>query len=867
MHSRVSTFQRTLTFLTISKIAERVPEQQVDTTNIKIPRNITLADPDFHRPGPIDVLLGSGAALSLLSIGQINLSPPHGPDLYIQKTRLGWVIGGSPPTSSQGRCLNYHSNKTLQSSLTRFWEIEEGPQVQILSKANEYCEFHFMQHVSRRADGRYVVALPFNDKVTQLGESRSRALKRLESLERKLQRDAALKKDYHAVIEEYLHLGHMVKVPLEQLTSGGYYLPHHGVMKITSETTKLRVVFDGSATTSTGISLNDALHIGPRVQDDLLDILLRFRIHEYVITGDIEKMYRQFIVRDEDKKYQRILWRDSDDKVHTYELQTVTFGLSAAPYLAMRCLVQLAHDEGHKFPAAAKILLRDFYVDDLLTGASTEEEAILIREELRQLLNLAGLNIRQWAANRETLLQGLHEESINKKLHLGESTTLKTLGIMWDSSNDSISYQVKVDFGAPRVTKRLITSEIAKIYDPLGLLGPVIIVAKMLLQRIWTIKVGWDESLPMDIHTEWHQFYQQLSLLNNVVFHRKVLANASSRIELHGFCDANEKAYGACLYIRSMDESGEICTELLLAKSKVAPLKTQTLPRLELCGALLLTALIITARRALQVEIDRTVLWTDSTIVLHWLKTSPHTLKTFVANRVSEIQTKTDIAEWRHIPTQDNPADLISRGQHPEEFLQPSIWQHGPEWLRQEESVWPIQNIPFHEEIPEQKTVTCLSTTAMDINILNRFSSWERMKRVIARCLRWRKSNTESGHITATELKEAHDKIIRLLQQTHFAKELRVLSSNNPNVGGKLQRLTPFIDKTGILRVGGRLKHSMMPFPQRHPIILPKSHITRLIITAEHRAHLHAGVQNTLYAIRRRYWPIDGRNQRFYSEG
>ncbi|XP_076385750.1 uncharacterized protein LOC143264103 [Megachile rotundata] len=180
IQSRINDYQRTLTFLTIPKIADLVPDQPVNTQSLKIPKNIKLADPTFHRPGPIHVLLGSGAALSLLSIGQINLSPPNGPDLYLQKTRFGWVIGGSPSTTSQGRCLTYHSNKTLQSSLTRFWEIEEGPQVQILSKTDEYCESHFTQHITGRADGRYVLALPFNDKVTQLGESRSRALKRLE---------------------------------------------------------------------------------------------------------------------------------------------------------------------------------------------------------------------------------------------------------------------------------------------------------------------------------------------------------------------------------------------------------------------------------------------------------------------------------------------------------------------------------------------------------------------------------------------------------------------------------------------------------------------------------------------------------------
>ncbi|XP_076549271.1 uncharacterized protein LOC143308200 [Osmia lignaria lignaria] len=572
-------------------------------------------------------------------------------------------------------------------------------------------------------------------------------------------------------------------------------------------------------------------------------------------------MYRQFFVRKEDRKYQRILWRDNTNRICTYELKTVTFGLSAAPYLAVRCLTQLAQDEGHKFPHAAEVLLRDFYVDDALTGASTIEEALSLREDLTLLLRSAGLNIRQWATNHKALLKGLPEQSINKKLHLGESSTLKTLGIVWKSSEDSITYEVKTQTVTTHITKRLISSEIAKIYDPLGLLGPVIINAKILLQRLWSIKVDWDESLPMDIHTEWMNYYKQLPLLNNIIFSRKTIIDSPTKLEWHGFCGASEKAYGACLYIRSTNASGHTHTELLFAKSKVAPLKTQSIPRLELCGALLLTSLINTANNALHVEIHHTTLWTDSTIVLSWLRTSPHLLKTFVANRVAEIQTKTDITNWRHVPTTDNPADLISRGQAPKEFLQPSIWHHGPEWLAREESFWPTDNVPLCETVPEQKTVVCLTTTSIDTSVFDNYSSWGKMQRIVARCLRWKKTNTNKGSLTVSELKNAHDILIKILQGIHFSKELRCISNKEPEIGGKLQRLNPFIDKDGILRVGGRLKHSSIPFSQRHPIILPKTRVTSLMIEAEHRAQLHTGVQNTLYAVRRRYWPIDGRSQ------
>ncbi|XP_033361876.1 uncharacterized protein LOC117240109 [Bombus vosnesenskii] len=421
----------------------------------------------------------------------------------------------------------------------------------------------------------------------------------------------------------------MTKVNDNHSDDNGYYLPHHGVTKASSQTTKLRVVFDGSAPT---------------------------------------------------------------------------------PYLAIRCLKQLAEDEGHRFPRAAQVLQRDFYVDDALTGAETKDEALTLRTELTNLLQLAGLNIRKWASNDNDLLHGLSLEETNHQHFLGDSQTLKTLGVLWNSSDDSILYSVEVKPTPSRVTKRIISSEIAKIYDPLGLLAPVIVRAKMLLQRIWSSKIDWDESLPIELHTEWERYYAQLPLLNNVRFPRKAIIESAMEIELHGFCDASEKAYGACIYLRTLNTNGRVWTQLLTAKSKVAPLKCQTIPRLELSGALLLTSLMSTIQQALSHKITRTIYWTDSTIVLHWLNTSPHTLKTFVANRVSEIQTKTSIRDWRHVPTDDNPADLISRGQTPEEFLRPTIWQHGPAWLYQSEGYWPTWALTPQIEVPEQKGAICLST-------------------------------------------------------------------------------------------------------------------------------------------------------------
>ncbi|XP_015437418.1 PREDICTED: uncharacterized protein LOC107192626 [Dufourea novaeangliae] len=348
--------------------------------------------------------------------------------------------------------------------------------------------------------------------------------------------------------------GHMSEVNASHDT-GNFYLPHHAVIKPSSTTTRVRVVFDASAKSSSGLSLNDVLMTGPTIQDDLFALLIRFRTYTYVLTGDIEKMYRQFNVQPKDRRYQRILWRDDDGYIKTYELNTITFGISSAPYLAIRCLQQLAEDEKSDAPIAANVLKRDLYVDDLLTGANMFDQALRLRNEIIDILKRGGLNIRKWASNESQLLTGLPKEQIHPKF-FGDSS-IKTLGISWDTHNDDVVYRVDPNFDT-RVTKRTILSTISKIFDPLGLLAPVIITAKILIQKLWRLELNWDESLPNDLHTEWTTFMQDFLTLDKVSFPRNVSQRAVVRNELHGFCDASERAYGACIYLRTIDETGKI---------------------------------------------------------------------------------------------------------------------------------------------------------------------------------------------------------------------------------------------------------------------------------------------------------------------
>ncbi|XP_015122308.1 uncharacterized protein LOC107044789 [Diachasma alloeum] len=536
-----------------------------------------------------------------------------------------------------------------------------------------------------------MVALPFNELKDQLGSSRAQALRRFFSLERRLKTNPDLWQEYSKVIEEYEQLGHMKKVENER--EEGFYLPHHAVLKLSSMTTKVRVVFDGSAKSSTKFSLNDALMIGPTIQDDIFSLVLRFRLPKFVFTGNIEKMYRQVLVRPEDRKFQRIIWRcqPTDKEVSVYELQTVTFGLAPAPYLATRCLHQLAGDEREKFPLASKLLKRDLYIDDVLSGADSLEETINLRDEPIEILRCGGFNLRQCASNSPMVLQGLPDCTVNLKLLGGADPKLKTLGVHWDSQQDVIVYTVNPIATKDVITMRTIASDVARIFDPLGLLNPVITHTKIIQQELWRLKLDWDDSVPHEVSTKWRDFASQLPLLNDLRFQRHIFIPNAEFIELPGFSDASEKAYGACIYLRSVDTSGKSDIHLWCAKSRIIPLKSsQTIPRLELCAAEILTDLYTTVKRATDIKPTREFFWTDSMITLQWIHKSPHILETFIANRVAKIQQRTDPYDWRHVRTYDNPADAVSRGELPVDFMQNSLWQHGPQWLTGGEDTWPF---------------------------------------------------------------------------------------------------------------------------------------------------------------------------------
>ena len=302
---------------------------------------------------------------------------------------------------------------TLDQQLEKFWNQEEIIKPQISYNNDNYCEEYFLKTVKRNEEGRFIVRLPQDPNIS-LGDSRTGALRRLQSLERRLENYQSLKEEYHDFLKKYHKLGHMTLLDSDSISEDQetYYIPHHPVIRESSLTTKLRVVFNASANYSNGISLNTKLFPGPKLQQDLVDLTVRFRGFQYVMTADITKMYRQILVSEEDRPLQLILWRDKpENPERTFSLNTVTYGTSSAPFLAMRCSKQLAQEEGKEFPLATKAVMNDFFMDDLLTGSDTIEEAAKLCQQLLRLLLRGQFPLRKWSSNDLRVLENLPKEN------------------------------------------------------------------------------------------------------------------------------------------------------------------------------------------------------------------------------------------------------------------------------------------------------------------------------------------------------------------------------------------------------------------------------------------------------------------------
>ncbi len=767
------------------------------------------------------------------------------------------------------------------------------------------AEAHFVRMHHRSQDGRFIVRLPFKPGTSgaDLGLSRAQAARRFEHL-----RTRRLTPAYRQFMEEYSSLGHMM--PRSPDVTPRYFIPHHPV----HHGGKLRVVFDASAKTSSGLSLNDLLLVGPTIQPDLCTILLAFRKYPVAMKADIVKMYRQVRVDPRDVGFQTILWLDGHEQIREFLLSTVTYGISAAPFLAIRCLFQLATEGEREFPLAAEVIRRSFYVDDVLTGVDSASEAAELAKQLQTLLLRGQFRLSKWAASVSSLSGVIEVSDSSGPVALCEDTT--ALGILWEPRGDVLSIRIPPAPSCALPTKSGVLSYIASIFDPLGLLAPATVRGKLLMQDLWRTTSTWQTPLSPAAAARFQGYCLDLQALSSFSVPRWTGQDSKSDVQYVGFADASERACAACVFVR-VRQGADIKLRLLCAKTQVAPVKTVSLPRLELMACLLLAKLMRMVLRAHHQDSPRALLFSDSEIVLSWLAKPAATWRCFVANRVAKIQGLFPESQWHHIPGNVNPADLATRGLSAGELLDAHVWWGGPPSFGSVE-IPPSPGVNFFrdEALSEQRpgvvaAVPCAAQVHPWFAITNDF---HRLLRIIAHvvhvCGNFRRallsrekspphkrrrrapnaplavvtrsraagvgagvsrvaptgvsSDTTRALIVGLSPKDfarARLTLTRLAQGDRFGEWIDALSKNSdmkfPKSRAWIASLAPFLDVDGVLRVGGRLRYADLPFDARHQFLLPTRHPWFEMWVAQlHADYFHAGPTLILNTIRRSHWPV-----------
>ena len=638
---------------------------------------------------PIGLLLGMNYP-ELIQPLEIKPAPDNAPGKpFGVRTTFGWTMCGGSSSSRAARNktvfkINLKSDTEILRVLERdFQDIEQD-------KSMSQEDIKFLQTLEsgtiQSQQGNYILPLPFK-RNPDLPNNRSQAEKRLTLLMKKLQADKGYSQEYVKFMNDFILAGHPEQVPQDELAKhvGVWYLPHFGVRH--PQKKKLRVVFDASARFK-GAALNDFLHTGPDHMNSLLGILLRFRREPIAFTCDIQQMFHNFLVTPQHRDYLRFLWTNDDPKIiQEFRMKVHLFGATSSPGVATFGLRKVAEDYRNISTEATRFLKDDFYVDDGVTSVSTPQEAKELIKAATTICTKANIRLHKFTCNNEEVLSTVpisERKEVSKSIDIFKDSLYceRTLGMEWNICSDTFHYTTPTS--AKPATRRGILSTIARIYDPIGFVSPIVLKGKQILQQITMANQSWDQLLNPSVKLEWDKWYAGLSNLPLLKIKRCFKPSEEVKVtELHHYSDASLQGYGACSYLRQITKDGKVSCSLLLAKARVTPLKTQTIPRLELQGAVIATRLATTLRKELKIKIDSEFFWTDSKITLGYIANDAKRFHMFVANRVQEIKQTTTPQQWHHVLSNDNPADLVSRGATVLELSQKSIWFDGPTYLQQ----------------------------------------------------------------------------------------------------------------------------------------------------------------------------------------
>ena len=774
-------------------------------------------------------------------------------------------------------------------------------------------------NIHKNEKGNWEMPLPFKTDNVTLPNNRDQCLKRLLGIKRKLLKNSKTLKHYTEFMQKIFDKNHASPVPLEELkTSAGkvWYLPHFDIYHPKKQD-QIRIVFDCSAVFQDQ-SLNKHLLQGPDMMNGLVGVLSRFRKEEIAVTCDIEQMFHSFHVNPEHRDFLRFLWfkdNDLNGQICEYRMNVHLFGAVSSPGVANFGLRATAETGREQFgQAAAEFLQQDFYVDDGLKSFATPEDAIDVISKTKAMCSAASLRLHKFASNSKAVLEAMPADDRSKDLkdldlRHDVLPVQRSLGTYWCIETDTIGFRIELK--DKPLTRRGILSTVCSVYDPLGIVAPVILVGKQLLQELCHDGIEWDDPVPSHVHSQWEKWRSELPLLEKITIARCVKPPSFGEpvvTELHSFSDASDVGLGQVTYLRLVNNLNQVHVSFLMGKARVAPLKPMSTPRRELTAAVISVNVSSMLSRELKYEDPVQVFYTDSSVVLGYVRNEAKRFHTYVGNRVHHIRDRSEPQQWHYVASMINPADIASRGTTPKQLSEHESWFKGPSFLW-ENNVTILNSNPLPDldpedaEVRKEKSVSLISNKVsyqgkepnsfpkvLEQERFKHSSSLSRLKRnivLIQRMIEKNRPNQQfnwrpvSGPPMVKEMCLAEEVILKSVQFWNFNEEIQVLQNlsgedrmfqnrQNAHTRNKklkqtssLFRLDPFLDEKGVLRVGGRLQKAALAYEIKHPIIIPKkSHLTELLIRHYHNQEQHhQGCGMTHNAVRQAgYWIISGRS-------
>ncbi|KAL7071027.1 hypothetical protein ACQ4LE_009907 [Meloidogyne hapla] len=819
-----------------------------------------------------DILLGLADVLNIVE--NIEKLPEQ---RFLINTKVGPIICGKAKIKENELERENHyvlsvENKEIEKIEEKdFWNLEtigiKDPGLTIPD--DEIAWKQFRDSINQLPDGRYEVGWPWrieSKKILQTNFGVS--LGRLRSLWKKYRENTEVLETIDKTIKEQLDLN-MIEIAPKDTQNIVHYLPHQPVFKSSSSFTKLRVVFDaGSGKTP----LNNELLRGAVLLPQLPGILIRTQMFNNLLIADIAKAFLQIQLRQEDRDVTRFLWvkdikhQPEYQNLISYRFTRVLFGVISSPFLLIATI--LHHLEKIKSPLSEEIKT-NLYMDNIILGAKNTDEIKEKYTELIKIFEKAKMKVREFCSNSVEGNKMFVEADKHPSI---ESKSLKFLGIKWEIEKDE--YSQKLPGISPNnnnnMTKRELLSLIHTVYDPLGLIGPVLLPAKLLYQKVCARNINWNDKLE---EMELNEINQIIEGWGEQEFSRprKIIHGCENAeiLQIHCFVDSSMKAYAVNIYLRIACPH-QINTSLIFAKNRIVPKgkeKTLTIPRLELLAILIGTRAISFVTKEIKQPIEKTMLWSDSLIATSWIKTIKHK-ETFVNNRVMEIRQNKEI-EYRHVSTNDNPSDIGTKGSNGPELAKNNLWWEGPSWLEKDEKNWP-NNQRFTIKDEPQIPVLCykLANTEEKLDFIpkvEKYSSFWKLIYTTMFILRflnitiWSKLNKIKkpwpskikikGNFDANDIKLTK---ILLIKQAQKRENLPA---------ERIEMLNLFYDENHILRCKTRLQNLPNGYDFANPIYLPGNDpLTKLIILNVHKSRQHSGLQSTLAHLKLTYYIPRARN-------